>query len=610
MADQVPRSSRGWVLTGALVAVIVVILAKLVHLQVIQYDHYFQMSEENRIRVLPRSAIRGKIVDREARLLVSDRPAYTVSIIPSEATQLDHLAAELAPLLEMDQKAILKKVGERRFRKHEPVAIRRDLSFPSVCIIEESNELFPGVIYQLDHTRTYNFGNMICHLVGYTGEVDVREVKSQYRIGSIVGRAGIEKQYDQQLRGIDGIDYLEVSATGRIIGPLEDKPNREPMAGDELGLTIDLDLQMVADSAFGDSLNGAAVFIDPRTGEILALVSKPDYDPNLFAGFVSRSDYQALSGDERQPLFDRTIRGTYPPGSTTKIMTAAAALEEGIITPETRFASCGGGYQFGNRYFRCHLKSGHGSLDLYGAIAQSCDVYFYQLGLRLGLDAWSRYARECGFDQPTGIDLPGEKIGLAPDQNWFEKTYGKYNWTKAVMLNLAIGQGEFLVTPLSLAQFFCGVVNHGAIMKPHLLRYLRASNGETNYFHPEIARTLPFSEQTLNIVRDGCYRVVNSGGTAGRSRIAEVTMAGKTGTAENPHGDPHAWFVGYAPALDPQILGCVIVENAGNGSTVAAPIVRQVIVRYFEKKGIIKPPPPPAPMPPLVAGTVRISAAN
>lgn len=609
MAEQVPRSSRGWVLTGALVVAIAVILAKLLQLQVLQYDYYFQISEENRIRVLPRAAIRGKIVDRESRLMVSDRPAYTVSIIPSEVNQLEPLALKLAPLLEMDQNLIIRKVSERRFRKYEPVAIRRDLSFPSICIIEESSELFPGVVYQLDHTRTYYYGNVACHLVGYTGEVDDRETKSQYRMGSIVGRAGVEKVYDQQLRGIDGIDYLEVSATGRIIGPLEDKPNKDPTAGDELCLTLDMDLQMLTDSLFGDTLSGAAVFIDPKTGEILALVSKPTYDPNLFSGFMSRSEYQSLAGDERQPLFDRTIRGTYPPGSTAKLLTAGAALEEGIITPETRFAPCHGGFQFGNRYFHCHLKKGHGSLDLLGAIAQSCDTYFYQLGLKLGLEAWSRYAKQCGFEQPTGIDMPGEKIGHAPNRGWFEKTYGKYNWTKAVMLNLAIGQGEFLVTPLSLAQFFCGIANHGAVMKPHLLRYLRSPNGETNYYHQEIARVLPFSEQTLEILKEGCYRVVNGGGTAARSRIAEVMMGGKTGTAENPHGKAHAWFVGYAPTLDPQILGCVIVENAGHGSTVAAPIVRQVLIRYFEKKGIIKPPPPP-PIPALARENVKPNAAN
>jgi penicillin-binding protein 2 len=609
LVDQVPKASRGWILTGGLVFAILLLLAKLVYLQVFQYDHYFQMSEENRIRVLPRPAMRGKIVDREGRLLASDRPAYTVSIIPSEVSKLDYLASELSPLLEMDQSAIVRKVADRRTRKYEPVAIRRDLSFPAVCIIEESNELYPGVIYQLDQTRTYYFGNTFCHLIGYTGEVDEREAREhQYRIGSIVGRAGVERQYDRALRGIEGIDYLEVSATGRIIGPLEDRPNKDPILGDELGLTIDIDLQMVADSVFGDTLSGSAIFLDPKTGEILALVSKPNYDPNLFSGFVSRADYLSLANDERQPLFDRTIRGAYPPGSTAKLLTAGAALEEGLITPETHFVSCRGGYQYGNRFFKCWQKGGHGSLDLLSAIAQSCDTYFYQVGLKLGLEKWTKYARACGFNEVTGIDIPAEKTGFVPDEKWYEKTYGKYNWNKSVMLNLGIGQGEFTSTPLELAQFYAGIVNHGMVMKPHIMRYLRTPKGETNYYHAEIVRGLPFSEETLEILMEGAYRVVQ-GGTAGRSRIPEVTMGGKTGTAQNPHGNDHSWFVGYAPALDPQILGCVIVENAGHGSTVAAPFVRAVFVKFFEKKGIIKPP--PKPMPPLVsAGNGVNGAAN
>ena len=595
MSERIPKESRGWILVSILGVAAVIIFAKLIQLQVFQYKYYFQMSEENRIRVVPRAAVRGKIVDREGRLMASDRPAYTISIIPSEVKYMKQLASQLSPLLEMDDQSILRKVGERRSRKYEPIAIRRDLAFPSVCIIEESNELFPGVIYQLDQTRTYYYKGIACHLLGYTGEVDENESKSQYRIGSIVGRAGVEKQYDQQLRGIDGIDFLEVSANGRILGPLADKPSVDPVLGDELELTIDLDLQMVCDSLFCDTLSGAGVFIDPHNGEILALVSKPTYDANLFSGFMSRADYLMLAGDPRQPLYDRTIRGGYPPGSTAKLLTAGAALEEGLITPSTHFNPCHGGFQFGNRFFKCYKKTGHGSLDLLEAISQSCDTYFYQLGLKLGLEKWSKYANACGFSNPTGIDIPAEKFGHVPDEEWYQKTYGKYGWTKAVMLNLAIGQGEFLSTPMELAEFYCGLANHGKVYKPHIMRHLRSVNGELTEFKPEIARELPFSEETLNILREGLYRVVNSGtGTAGRSRIPEVVMLGKTGTAQNPHGNDHSWFVGYAPMSDPEILGCVIVENAGHGSTVAAPIVKDVLVRYFQKKGIIKVPPPPS----------------
>jgi penicillin-binding protein 2 len=517
---------------------------------------------------------------------VVDRPSYTVSVVPSEVRQLDSLAAKLAPLLSMEADLIAQKVRQRRFRKYEPVRIKRDVDFETVCIIEEAADLYPGVIYQLDHARRYYYDDLACHLLGYVGEVDEQESKGTYRIGSSIGRAGIEKQYDELLRGVDGVEYLEVSATGRIIGPLQERPGRDPVPGTELVLTIDLDLQLLADSLYGDTLRGAAVFVNPRNGSILCMVSKPTYDANLFSGYVARDDYQRLLQDEGRPQFDRAIAGTYPPGSTAKLMTAGAGLAEGIITPETRFSPCFGGYQFGSRYFRCHKLTGHGILDLYGAVEQSCDVYFYQLGLKLGLEKWQEYAEECGFDKRTGIDIPAEVSGHVPDRAWYNQAYGENGWTRAILLNLAIGQGELLTTPLRLAQFFCGLVNNGTVVTPHLLLGKRNQAGQFEPEEPEVESELPFSDVTLGILRRACVEVVHGDhGTARGSRLPGITMGGKTGTAQNPHGNEHAWFVGYAPADEPEIVGCVIVERAGHGSAVAAPIVRKVLMRYFEKSG-------------------------
>ncbi|MGB5105833.1 MAG: penicillin-binding protein 2 [Candidatus Zixiibacteriota bacterium] len=594
MIDLVTKSVRFKIVAAVMAVIFLFLIAKLIQLQVISYDYYFQMSEENRIRLVPRTAMRGKIVDREGRTLATDRPAYTVSVIPSEINQLARLSEELSPLLAMEKGTIEQKVRERRSRKYEPIPIRRDIDFASVCIIEESNELFPGVMYQLDHARTYPNGNVAAHIIGYTGEVDERESKMQYRVGSMIGRAGVEKQYDQALRGLDGIDYQEVTATGRILGALESKPNKDPMPGSELGLSLDLDLQVLCDSLFGDSLSGAAIFIDPRNGEVLAMISKPNYDANLFSGFVPRDAYQQLSSDERRPLLDRVIRGTYPPGSTAKLLTAGAALELGIIEPNSHFKACYGGYQFGNRYFRCHKKSGHGTQDVIGAIEVSCDTYFYQVGLKLGLQNYSDFAKKCGFDMLTGIDIPAERAGNVPTEEWYNKAYGKYGWTKAVLLNLGIGQGEILTTPIGLAAFYCGIANGGKVMKPHLMRYIKSVDGEISQSSPEVLRQLPFSASTLAILLEGCRRVVEGGsGTAARSRIPGIEMGGKTGTAQNPHGNEHAWFCGFAPFHNPTIVGCVIVENAGHGSTVSAPIVKEVFIRHFQKTGLLAPPPPP-----------------
>ncbi len=593
MIDQVSKITRGRIILVLIALAFVLLVGKLIHLQVIDYAYYFQMSEENRIRLIPRTAMRGKIVDREGRPLAQDRPAYTVSVIPNEIRNIHRLSEELAPLIAMETETVAKKIRERRFRKFEPIPVRKDLDFASICVIEESNELFPGVMYQLDHARVYPYGQVAAHLLGYTGEVNEAETKLQYRIGSMIGRAGVEKTYDQPLRGIDGVDYLEVTASGRILGALESRPNKDPVPGSELGLSLDLDLQLLCDSLFADSLAGAGVFLDPKTGEVLAMVSKPNYDANLFSGFVPRDEYQRLSTDERKPLLDRTIRGLYPPGSTWKLVTAGAALELGLIEPHSHFRPCYGGFQFGNRFFKCHKKSGHGSQDVYGAIEVSCDTYFYQVGLKLGLDNFSKYAHACGFGEVTGIDIPAEKPSSFPDEAWYNRVFGKSGWTKAVLLNLGIGQGEVLTTPLGLAQFYAGVANNGIVMKPHLTRYIKSPNGEITMTQPEVVRQLPFSQRTLAIIREGARRVVEGGaGTATRTRIPGIPMGGKTGTAQNPHGNEHAWFCGFVPYDDPVICGCVIVEQAGHGSVAAAPIVREVFVRQLQKRGFLAPPAP------------------
>lgn len=589
MGQRLSKTARGRMLEAVALVSVLILCAQLLHLQVVSHDHYLQMSEENRIRVTPIPAVRGRIFDREGRLLVSDRPSYTVSIVPSEAKHLESLADKLSPLLDMTSADIIAKVRERRFRKYQPVKIKRDVDFRTVCIIEEAADLYPGVIYQLDHARYYHYDDLACHLLGYTGEVGEQEGNDTYRIGSTIGKSGLEKEYDRVLRGFDGVEYLEVAATGRILGPLQERPGREPVAGTDMILSIDLDLQQLADSLFGDTLMGAAVFIAPKTGEVLALVSKPTYDANLFSGLVPRDQYRELLQDSRRPLFDRAVSGTYPPGSTAKVFSAGAALQEGIITADSHFSPCFGGYQFGSRYFHCWSPSGHGSLDLTGAIEQSCDTYFYQLGLKLGLERWHKEAVAAGFASPTGIDLPTEKAGSVPDQEWYDKVFGERGWTKAVLLNLSIGQGEFLTTPLSLAEFYCGIADGGVEMKPHLLKAWREQDGTVTPVKHVIVRELPFSAEIIATLREACLKVVEGDhGTARGSRIPGIPIAGKTGTAQNPHGNEHAWFVGYAPADDPEIVGCVIVEQAGHGSTVAAPFVKKVFMKYFEKTGALK----------------------
>jgi penicillin-binding protein 2 len=405
-----------------------------------------------------------------------------------------------------------------------------------------------------------------------------------YRPGSLIGKAGVERYYDRELRGVEGTEYVEVTAAGQLLGATEDQPQISPIPGNDLILTIDNDIQKAASESFGEFCCGAAVVLDPRNGEILAMVSKPPNDANVFSSVMTTEIWQAILADSTNPLLNRPVDGLYPPGSTFKLMVAGAALELGLIDRTTMFTNCNGGYRFGNRIFHCWEKGGHGRLPVLNAIEQSCDVFFYQVGLRLGLEEYAKFARACGFGQRTLIDLPQEAAGLVPSTQWYNKRLGKGQWTQAVLLNLAIGQGELLVTPLQLAQFYSGLANGGRVFKPHLLRSIIGPDGRETFRGGEFAFDLPFSKPTIDMLREGLYNVIQGGrGTARGARIAGTTLGGKTGTAQNPHGQDHSWFVGYAPADNPEILACVIVENAGHGSTYAAPAVRGIIKTYLTK---------------------------
>jgi penicillin-binding protein 2 len=314
------------------------------------------------------------------------------------------------------------------------------------------------------------------------------------------------------------------------------------------------------------------------------MVSKPSKDANMFSTVIPDSLWETILADTTDPLLNRPLDGLYPPGSTFKLAIAGAGLELGLIDRRTQFAPCLGGYQFGNRFFRCWHAPGHGRLGIISAIEQSCDVYFYQLGYKLGLEEFHRFSLTCGFAAKTGIDLPQEASGNIPNKAWYDRHIGEKQWTQAVLLNLGIGQGEILVTPLQVAQFFCGLANEGKIYRPHFLKATIGSDGRETIRGGELVSVLPFSPETIAILKEGLFRVVHGEhGTARGSRIRGVTMAGKTGTAQNPHGENHSWFVGFAPVENPEIVVCVIVENAGHGSDVAAPAVRDIIKAYTDK---------------------------
>ncbi len=592
---QIDRESRARISGILVIIALLSIISGLFYHQIIRYSYFRKQSESNRIRVRPIVPKRGVIYDRNKEMIADNRLSYALSIIPCEQVK-GVTIPRLSSLLGIDSNEIKAKEAANFTSIYIPALVRRDQGIDVISALDENAEFYPGVTYSVESVRRYTEGISAETFIGYIGEVSPEEVDLQspkgYRPGRLIGKKGIEKAYDSELRGIEGADYIEVSARGQIIGQYEGRDKVPGVPGSDVVLTIDAALQRLIVHIF-DSLQhaGGVVAIDPRNGEILALASSPSLDPNIFSGIIPSDIWRSIVSDSNHPLLNRPLTGLYPPGSSSKPLTAGAALEAGLITDETHLRPCYGGMRFGNRYFKCWDAKGHGSLTVYHALEQSCDVFFYQVGQILGVDTWGKYASKCGFGKKVGIDIPGEQNGISPSIPYYNKVYGKKGWSKLLVVNLAIGQGEFTVTPLQLAQLYSGIANNGVVFRPHLLKETLNPEGTSTPTQPEVSFRLPFSGQTIAILRAGLELVVQGDrGTARGQRSKNYKVSGKTGTAQNPHGKDHSWFVGYAPSEDPRIVVCAIVENAGHGSEVAAPLVSKVIKQYLM----------PEPEPPIV----------
>lgn len=574
------------VVLWAVAALFLLLSLRLFSLQVIKGQHYLALAEENRIRIVPIEPSRGLIYDRNGILLVDNYPSYTVSVLPDELANVQEAWERLQAVIDCDSVDLLKKLKSEKIGL-EPIKIKRDVSFDIVSYIEENRLDLPGVICQVEPKRRYVYGEIASHLLGYTGEISKKELRTYrdrgYLCGWAIGKDGIERSYEEDLKGDNGFKYLEVNARGREIGLLSGKDPLQPVPGKNLHLTIDIRLQRLAELIFPREFAGSLVALDPQTGEILAMVSKPTFDPNLFSSVLTPDEWQRLNKDPQKPLLNRAIEALYPPGSTLKVVTAAAGLETGTIKGNSRFGACTGEMRFGNRIFRCWVEEGHGSLNLRGAIVQSCDIYFYQLGKKIGLDHWAKYARAFGFDRPTGIDLVGEKRGLVPTSDYYNKRYGKRGWTQNFVVNVAVGQGELLVTPLQLAVFAGKIGMEGRWYQPHLVKEIELVETGTLLKKNTVSkRVTEVSKKAYAALKRAMIDVVNSGlGTGQNAAIKGVSVAGKTGTAQNPHGEDHACFICFAPSADPVIALAVIVENGGKGGSVAAPLARRVLQAYL-----------------------------
>jgi len=575
-----------------IILLLLLIIAGLAYHQILKHKMFFEQSESNRIRVQPIIPKRGLIYDRNLQVIADNRLSFTVSLVPFERVD-DITIPRLSELLGMDEESIEKRAKTNFISRYIPTPIKRGLGVDVISILEERGQFFPGVTYSAESVRRYADSLSAATFIGHVGEVSPDEISSNsgndYRLGSMVGKQGIEKTYDRLLRGIEGTEFIEVSAKGQIVGSYEGKEKIPAVPGSDIVLTIDKDLQRFIVSQF-DSLDfsGAVVVMNPNTGGVLGLASFPDFDANIFSGVIPPEIWQKIISDTNHPLLNRPLTGLYPPGSTTKLITAGAALELNLVTPGYLLKPCYGGMQFGNRFFKCWDRAGHGKLDMYGSIEQSCDVYFYQVGQMMGVDGWSEYAVKCGFGKKTGIDITGELAGIVPNSKYYDKLYGPRNWSPYLILNLAIGQGEFTITPLQLAQFYCGLANNGVVFKPHLLKEVIHPDGSVETLMPIASFTLPFSSKTLNVLDSSLELVVQGeNGTARGRRNQYYNISGKTGTAQNPHGEDHSWFACFAPSDKPEIVVVVLVENAGHGSEVAAPIAGGILRHYLVDEEIL-----------------------
>ncbi len=576
------------------------LLTRVWYLQILKGGYFIELSENNRVRLKSLPAFRGTIKDRNGETLVGIRPSFNLYITPEDANDLAATFALLKSKVDFDEDRVRQAMKEARAFK--AVLIRADIPREQVAFVEENKMRLPGVGIMVEPTRNYVYREMAAHVMGYVGEINRSQLDQMesgaYQQGDLTGKEGLESIYEPVLRGEKGHKEVEVDVSGRELRVLR---KRDPLSGDNLVLTLDARIQKTLETMMTGTpekpVSGSAVLMKVQTGEILAVASKPSFDGNLFATGISQEDWKALIQDKRHPLQNRFISGQYPPGSTFKIVTALAGLEEGIITPETE-VYCPGHYRLGRGTYRCWKRAGHGSVNLHDALVQSCDVFFYTIGHQLGIDTLAQYANKLGLGRPTGLGLSGEKPGLIPTQQWKKKKKNEA-WLAGETISASIGQGFNLVTPLQQALMTATVANGGILLKPHLVKRIEEASGRVReIFDPEIVGRVNARPENMELIRDALRGVVNEDRGTGRvARMDNIVVSGKTGTAQVVHlrvtedteddeeipyqFRDHAWFVAFAPYEKPEVAVAVLVEHGGHGGSAAAPLAKKLMEAYF-----------------------------
>jgi len=556
-------------------------------LQVVQSGHFVDLAERNRVRSIPIIAPRGPMLDREGRILVDSYPSFSILLLREDMKAVEKSLPQIEEGLGIGRNDVMDQLDAARNEpKFQPIVIKPAASVADIAFVESHRADLPVLELMMVQRRRYQLGDMLANGIGYVGEVSAHELErsdGHYRPGDIVGKAGLEKQYNDVLEGTDGMRRVVVNSVGKVMRTLD---NVEAVPGKPIQLTIDYDLQVAAETAMAGK-EGSVVAMDARTGEVLAMVSRPTFDPNDFAVRIQQSQWDKLNNDPETPLLNRAIQAQLAPGSVFKIVMATAMLETKAV-PETLTEYCPGYATFYGRMFKCHVYgkgAGHGEVDFHKAIVQSCDVYFYNVGKLLGIDRISKYATGLGLGRRTGIDLPSEESGLVPSEEWAERVLHR-KWYAGETISVSVGQGAVTTTPIQLARMIAGVASGGAFVQPHLLK---------NFPNPRVDH-FDLSDATVEKVTQGMYGVVNEGGTAAGARLQNIEFCGKSGSAQvigydvrNRLGKQrefkdNAWFVGYAPRRNPEVVVAVLVQGGEHGGAVAGPIARDVVKTYYDKK--------------------------
>ena len=581
--DKLQRSST--LVSLFVIAVFAVLFGRLFYLQVLNFQQLGSIATANSIRRVWMVPPRGRMIDRNGLIMVDNQPLYTVKVIPSEFIQAK--TGYLAWLIQTPENKLAESIRKgRAFNRFSAATVTRNLNAVAVARLSENLWQLPGVLIETDNKRLYPDSLHGAHLFGYIRLISkqkLEELADQgYSQDDKIGFSGLERYYEERLKGQKGARFEMITPRGKYAGKYDNgKSDIASVKGDDLYLSIDGGLQQLAEKLLKQTgHSGAVVAIDPTTGGVLAIASSPDYDLDIFNGSTNRKGWNDIITSPQKPLFNRTVQAVYPPGSVYKMVVAMAALEEKSIDPNQKIVD-NGVFTFGHRRFLSNEGKGHGLVDMRSAIAVSSNVYFYRLIFNVGFENWTKYGAMFGFGEKTGIDLPGERGGLLPSSDYYDRRYGKNRWTKGYLVSLGIGQGELGTTPVQLAAYAAAIANNGTLYQPHIVNgYRDTSTGK--YVPLSYTRQqLPVSAETFALIKDGMMGVVQYG-TGTLANIPGITVAGKTGTAQNPHGKDHAWFIAFAPVENPKIALAVLVENAGFGGTISAPIARELIKQYIK----------------------------